>query len=133
MSAVPRVVVAAPSSGHGKTAIAVGLLAAARARGIRPASFKIGPDHVDAAYLGYAAGHPGRNRAGHSLAAAGQHEDNQRTRARIPVLRFGASARPRHLRRSHDTSKESQYGRKGGRCVAAPRNGADSAARDMES
>ncbi|MDQ7909581.1 cobyrinate a,c-diamide synthase [Phytohabitans sp. ZYX-F-186] len=61
MTAVPRVVVSAPSSGHGKTAVAVGLLAALAARGMRAAGFKIGPDHTDAAYLGLAAGRPGRN------------------------------------------------------------------------
>ncbi|MEU4560379.1 cobyrinate a,c-diamide synthase [Actinoplanes sp. NPDC023936] len=51
----------APASGHGKTAIAVGLLAALAARGIPTAGFKVGPDHTDAAYLGLAAGRPGRN------------------------------------------------------------------------
>ncbi|WP_239168680.1 cobyrinate a,c-diamide synthase, partial [Paractinoplanes deccanensis] len=61
MSAQPRLVVSAPASGHGKTAIAVGLLAAAAARGIPAAGFKVGPDHTDAAYLGLAAGRPGRN------------------------------------------------------------------------
>jgi cobyrinic acid a,c-diamide synthase len=61
MSAQPRLVVSAPSSGHGKTAIAVGLLAACVARGVPAAGFKVGPDHTDAAYLGLAAGRPGRN------------------------------------------------------------------------
>lgn len=61
MSATPRVVVSAPSSGHGKTAVSLGLLAAFAARGLRCAGFKIGPDHIDAAYLGLAAGRPGRN------------------------------------------------------------------------
>ncbi len=61
MTAVPRLVVSAPSSGHGKTAVAVGLLAACTARGVAVAGFKVGPDHTDAAYLGLAAGRPGRN------------------------------------------------------------------------
>jgi cobyrinic acid a,c-diamide synthase len=61
MTAVPRLVVSAPSSGHGKTAISVGLLAACAARGLATAGFKVGPDHTDAAYLGLAAGRPGRN------------------------------------------------------------------------
>jgi cobyrinic acid a,c-diamide synthase len=61
MTALPRLVVSAPSSGHGKTAIAVGLLAACAARGVAATGFKVGPDHTDAAYLGLAAGRPGRN------------------------------------------------------------------------
>ncbi|MGK5681291.1 cobyrinate a,c-diamide synthase [Actinoplanes sp. URMC 104] len=61
MSAQPRLVVSAPASGHGKTAIAVGLLAAYASRGVPAAGFKVGPDHTDAAYLGLAAGRPGRN------------------------------------------------------------------------
>ncbi|HEY0697512.1 MAG TPA: hypothetical protein VGD43_06850, partial [Micromonospora sp.] len=60
-TAVPRIVVTAPSSGHGKTAVAVGLLAAGAGRGLACAGFKVGPDHTDAAYLGLAAGRVGRN------------------------------------------------------------------------
>jgi cobyrinic acid a,c-diamide synthase len=61
MGAIPRLVISAPSSGHGKTAVSVGLLAAFAARGLRATGFKVGPDYVDAAYLGLAAGRPGRN------------------------------------------------------------------------
>lgn len=56
MSAIPRVVVSAPSSGHGKAAVAVGLVAAYAAQGRQAAGFKVGPDHVDAAHLTIAAG-----------------------------------------------------------------------------
>jgi cobyrinic acid a,c-diamide synthase len=61
MSAVPRVAVSAPSSGHGKTAVCVGLLAAYAARGLRAVGFKVGPDHVDAAYASLASGRPAHN------------------------------------------------------------------------
>ena len=71
MTAVPRVVVSAPSSGHGKTAVAVGLLAAVAARGIPVAGFKIGPDHADAAYLGLESG---RHRAREERSSAVQLE-----------------------------------------------------------
>ncbi|GIJ80668.1 cobyrinic acid a,c-diamide synthase [Micromonospora phaseoli] len=60
MTVVPRLVLSAPSSGHGKNALAIGLLAAFADRGVDVAGFKIGPDQVDAAYLGLAAGRPGR-------------------------------------------------------------------------
>ncbi|MCX4389917.1 cobyrinate a,c-diamide synthase [Micromonospora peucetia] len=60
MTVVPRLVLSAPSSGHGKNALAIGLLAAFADRGVDVAGFKVGPDHVDAAYLGLATGRPGR-------------------------------------------------------------------------
>ncbi|MFG1775774.1 cobyrinate a,c-diamide synthase [Micromonospora sp. NPDC049051] len=61
MTVVPRLVLSAPSSGHGKNAVAIGLLAAFAGRGVDVAGFKVGADRVDTAYLGLAAGRPGRN------------------------------------------------------------------------
>ena len=57
---MPRVMIAAPGSGSGKTMITCGLLELLRRAG-RPISFKCGPDYIDPMFHRFVLNIPSRN------------------------------------------------------------------------
>ncbi len=58
---VPRLAIAAPASGSGKTTVTLGLLRALVRRGMEPAAFKCGPDYIDTQFHRVASGRPACN------------------------------------------------------------------------
>ena len=58
---IPRIMIAAPSSGSGKTLLTCALLRLMRRKGIRAAAFKCGPDFIDPMFHKKVLGTPSRN------------------------------------------------------------------------
>ena len=58
---VPRILLAAGASGSGKTLITCGILQALINRGLKPCSFKCGPDYIDPMFHSKVIGAKSRN------------------------------------------------------------------------
>lgn len=58
LGSLPRLILSALKGGSGKTILSLGLTAAWQRKGYRVATFKKGPDFIDAGWLSYAAGQP---------------------------------------------------------------------------
>ncbi|WP_298587749.1 cobyrinate a,c-diamide synthase [uncultured Megasphaera sp.] len=85
---VPRLLLAAPCSGSGKTTVVCALLQALKDRGLSPAAFKSGPDYIDPMFHRQILDTPSYNL---DLFLFGRHEQGAAA-ARDTLLRHGAEA-----------------------------------------
>ena len=85
---VPRLLLAAPSSGSGKTTVVCALLQALKDRGLSPAAFKSGPDYIDPMFHRRVLDTPSYNL---DLFLLGRHEPGAAA-ARETLLCHGAAA-----------------------------------------
>ena len=85
---LPRLLLAAPRSGSGKTTVVCALLQALKDRGLSPAAFKSGPDYIDPMFHRRVLDTPSYNL---DLFLFGHHEPGA-VAARKVLIRHGAAA-----------------------------------------
>ena len=61
MISLPRFMLAAPSSGSGKTMVTCGMLQLLKNKGLQPCAYKCGPDYIDPMFHTKVLGMPSRN------------------------------------------------------------------------
>ncbi|MDO5133925.1 MAG: hypothetical protein Q4D81_13250, partial [Eubacteriales bacterium] len=82
---VPRILLAAPGSGSGKTLVTCGILRLLQRNGFKPAAFKCGPDYIDPMFHRQVLGIPSGNLDTFFSPGGGAREILQRT-----VRKYGA-------------------------------------------
>lgn len=82
----PRILLAAPGSGSGKTLLTTGLLTLFQNRGIRCRSFKCGPDYIDPMFHRRVLGVPSRNLDLYLQGEAGVKRTMEKQSAQLAIL-----------------------------------------------
>lgn len=85
MMILPRIIIAGPYSGVGKTTVSVGLMGALRRRGLKVQAFKVGPDYIDPSHHSAMLNRPSRNLDAWMVSPEGIIEISQRATRDVDI------------------------------------------------